>query len=608
MATKSLTFDIYGRDKNASKTMRKVGDEADTVGDRFKRFGVVAAAGLAVAAGAAIKFGADSVRAYADAEESQNRLAFAYEQFPALADTNIEAMRRLNSELAKKTRYDDDAFAVGQAQLAQYGLTGQQIMDLTPLLADYAGKTGKDLPSAAEDLGKALLGQGRALKDIGIDFQDTGSVAGNFDAIMQGLRDQVGGFAEKDATTAAGKLENLGNRFGEVQEAVGEKLIGPLSNVMDELEKSGSVEKMGDALAGVVQGFTDLEKKTGWFSDFIDDMSEFGDFVDDLTAAGDALGSGNFDKMSEWAGKEFGQGGLMGEIFGGEWFKNPPLPPLPASMQKMFDDTKVVTESGVEGVRTGMGGGFSRMGVDVDVFRAATGEKIGGTWTDADGRTREGMGLVAASTGTGLLDTMGRILGFSGLVGPQFGIAWAGADAATAGGWGNIERSTGAGVGRVGAKVGEIPGIVQAPFSNAGSWLFGAGEDIVSGLINGLRGMIGDAAATAARLAAATVKAAKDALGIHSPSRVFAEIGMNVGAGFDKGLEASMRNTRATVEGLVAAPVSLAVGGHSAASSALGAGSTVVYESHVHMQPMRDPDPSVTAAIYGREFGRAVAR
>lgn len=557
MATKSLTFDIYGRDKNASKTMRKVGGEADDVGARFKRFGVVAAAGLAVAAGAAIKFGADSVRAYAEAEEAQNRLAFAYEQFPALADVNIDAMRRLNTEMAKKTRYDDDAYALGQAQLAQYGLTGQQIMELTPLLADYAGKTGKDLPTAAEDLGKALLGQGRALKDIGIDFQDTGSVAGNFDAIMRGLRDQVGGFAEQDAQTAAGKLDNLKNRFGELQEAVGEKLIGPLTDAMDELEDSGGVEKLGDALAGVVQGFTDLEKSTGWLGDFLDEMSEFGDFVDDIQAAVDALGSGNFDKMSEWAGDEFGEGGLMGQIFGGEWFKNPPVPPLPASMQKMFDDTKVVTDTGVESVRTGMGGGFSRMGVDIDVFRAATGEKFGGTWSDADGRTRAGIGAMAASTGSGLLDAMGRILGFSGQVGPQFGTAWAGADAATVGGWGNIERSTGAGVGKVGAKAGEIGAAVRAPFSGAASWLFGAGEDIVSGLINGLRGMIGDAANTAANLAAATVKAAKDALGIKSPSRVFAEIGMNVGAGFDQGMEKSMANAYSSMEALAAPPVAL---------------------------------------------------
>ena len=600
MATKSLTFDIFGRDRGASKTMDKVGRSANEVGKGFKQAGIGVSLGIAAASAAIAKFAIDSVKAFAEAEESQNRLAFAYEQFPALADTNIDAMRRLNTELAKKTRYDDDAYAVGQAQLAQYGLTGQQIMDLTPLLADYAGKTGKDLPSAAQDLGKALLGQGRALKDIGIDFQDTGSVAGNFDAIMQGLRGQVGGFAEKDAQTAAGKLDILNHKFGEMQEAVGEKLIGPLGAVMDELDESGAVEDMGTALGDVVQGFADLEKKTGWLGDFAEDMAGFGDMVDDIERLGDAFGSGDFDKMSEWAGGEFGEGGLMGSIFGGEWFKNPPLPPLPESMRGMFEETKAVTETGMDGVKTGMGGGFSAMGMDIDAFRSATGEKIGGTWTDADGRTRSGVGVVASSTGTGLLDVLGRVLGFSGQVGPQFGSAWSGADSATAGGWGNIERTTGAGVGRVGAKVGEIPGVVKSPFGNAGSWLAGAGENIVDGLIGGIRGMIGEAARTAANLAAATVKAAKDALGIHSPSTVFRDIGMNVGAGYDEGLEAAMASSHAKIEALVM-PASIP-------QSAAPTGDSITnHNLTVHMQPIRDNDPITTATILGREYGRAAA-
>ena len=44
----------------------------------------------------------------------------------------------------------------------QFGLTGKQIEDLLPLVADYAAKTGKDLPDAATTLGKALLGNTRA--------------------------------------------------------------------------------------------------------------------------------------------------------------------------------------------------------------------------------------------------------------------------------------------------------------------------------------------------------------------------------------------------------------------------------------------------------------
>ena len=615
MATKSLTFDVYGRDRGASSTIRGVRNEAEGAGSAFRRAGPMIAAGLVVAGAAAIKFGADSVQAYAEAEQAQNRLNFAYEKFPNLADVSLESLRALNEEMAKKTRYDDDAFAVAQAQLAQYELTGQQLTDLTPLLADYAGKTGKDLPAAAEDLGKALLGQGRALKDIGIDFEDTGSVAGNFDAIMQGLRGQVGGFAEQDATTAAGKLDILSNKFGEMQEAVGDDLIDPLVNVMDELEKSGAVENMGTALGDVVQGFADLEAKTGWLGDFAEDMAGFSGMIDDIERWGKALGNiGNADERENFATDQIERGGLLGDYlqfardFGDDW-------------ARMWGTAQENTRTGVDGVRGGMGGGLSLMSGDLSVFQSATGEKFGSTWTDANGRTQTGMAGVASATGVGLTDAFGRIVGFSGQVGPQFGTAWAGADGATGTGWNNIVNSTGSGVGRVGAKVGEIPGVVKAPFSGAGSWLASAGESIVEGLIGGIRSMIG-----AAGRAASDVMSTIAGFIPHSPAKWgpfsgsgwqavadggaalreqfmggFADIDTDIGAGFDVAIEQAMDKSHATVEALVSPSVASRVASQAAQTS------TTNIENHFHMQPIRDNDPVTTATIMGREFARRAA-
>lgn len=237
---KTLSFDIYGKDKNASKTMRDVGKSADSLGKRMSKVGAGIAAGLAVAGAAAIAFGVDSVKAFAEAEKSQNDLRFALEKFPKAADTNIKALGKLNTALMKKTRFDDDAIASAQSVLLQYELTGKQLEELSPLLLDFAAKTGQDLPAAAEALGKALLGQGRALKDVGIDFVDTGTVAGNFDQIVAGLRQQVGGFAEQDAQTASGKLEQLRNRFGEVQEKIGAALMPTLMEFADWLEGDGA--------------------------------------------------------------------------------------------------------------------------------------------------------------------------------------------------------------------------------------------------------------------------------------------------------------------------------------------------------------------------------
>ena len=239
MTEKTIKLLLVGEDKSASTTLKGVGDEAEKAGGKFDGMSVAAGAALVAASAAVIDFGKASVESFRDADKSQRELEDAYRRFPAVADVPIDKLRELNQAIQDKTGADADDIASGQAVMAQYGLTGQQIADLTPLLDDYAVKTGKDLPSAAEDLGKAMLGQGRALKDVGIDFNDTGSVAGNFEQVMGGLRTQVGGFAEGEASSAEGKLRQLETNFGDVQEAVGEQLLPVLI-------------ALGDGLLGVI--------------------------------------------------------------------------------------------------------------------------------------------------------------------------------------------------------------------------------------------------------------------------------------------------------------------------------------------------------------------
>ncbi len=233
MADKTIKFLLVGEDKSASKTLRDVGDSADKTRTKLDGIGQVAAGSLLAdfardAGQAIVEFGKDSVGAYMEAQASQRQLEDAYARFPAVVDVPIAKMRELNDAIQAKTGADADDLAASQATLAQYGLTGQQIAQLTPLLDDYAVKTGKDLPSAAEDLGKAMLGQGKALKGVGIDFADAGSVGANFDQVMGGLRTQVGGFAESEAGSAEGALRKLKTEFGDVQESVGEELLPAL--------------------------------------------------------------------------------------------------------------------------------------------------------------------------------------------------------------------------------------------------------------------------------------------------------------------------------------------------------------------------------------------
>jgi len=225
----TLRNEIVATDR-ASGVFSKVAKNLDGLEKKHASFGRTVASALSVAAVTA--FGVSSVKAFAEAEKSQAKLELAYRKFPALANANIEALRDLNQALQDKTGADADQLASAQAVLAQFNLTGQEIQKLTPLLVDYATVTGQDVNSAAESLGKALMGNARALKAVGVDFKATGNTADDVATIMGKLQEKVGGAGDAFGQTTAGKLEIARASFEDLQEEIGEALVPALTGLV----------------------------------------------------------------------------------------------------------------------------------------------------------------------------------------------------------------------------------------------------------------------------------------------------------------------------------------------------------------------------------------
>ena len=241
--TEMLRLVITADADQAVKKIKQLGGVSDSaakstddLGKSSKQTGLLMKAGLVAGATAAayamVRFGASSVKAAAEAEQAQMRLDDAFAKFPKLADSSADALRGLNTEMQRKTRFDDDALASGQAILAQFDLTGKQLEEVTPLVADYAAKMGLDIPQASTNLGKALLGNMKALKSLGIDYKVTGDATADYANITALMAEKVGGFAEKEGKTAAGQLAILNNQFGELQETVGKALLPALSGLV----------------------------------------------------------------------------------------------------------------------------------------------------------------------------------------------------------------------------------------------------------------------------------------------------------------------------------------------------------------------------------------
>lgn len=115
--------------------------------------------------------------------------------------------------------------------------------------------------------------------------------------------------------------------------------------------------------------------------------------------------------------------------------------------------------------------------------------------------------------------------------------AWNAVKGLASSAWNGITNAVSNGVNNVANTVNGIGGKIKDAFSNAGSWLVSAGNNIIQGLINGIKGAIGNAVAAVKGAASNIVNAAKSALGIHSPSRVFRdEVGKMIPAGLGVGV------------------------------------------------------------------------
>ena len=242
-------------DKLASVSERQL-NRAKTSTEKWSA-GLVRGGAIAIGAGAVI--GAALLKTAEEAGKADAAVAAletALKRNAATAGTAAEPYRKLASALQQKTQFDDESILSGETVLVQMGATRDQITRLTPLVLDYAQRTGKEVPAAARDFGKALNGTTVSLKKAGIFVDETAYKQDRFKAIMDAASKAVGGQAEAYGKTFPGQLAILKNSFNEVQEGIGrgvipvlQTLITPVQNVTHAFE--GMSPKVQAAIGSV---------------------------------------------------------------------------------------------------------------------------------------------------------------------------------------------------------------------------------------------------------------------------------------------------------------------------------------------------------------------
>lgn len=189
-----------------------------------------------VAVGAAVvKFGADSITAYRESEAVLAQLQNTISRSPLLIGETTAAFQKQATALQNLTGFQDEEVLAADTVLARFKLTGDQIRETIPLVLDYARASGKDVPSAAVAVGKALLGNTRALKELGISYTSTGDASKDLANIQDLLAQKVGGAAEAFGKTAQGQVAIFGAKLDDVQETIGRALIPVVNQLVSAL-------------------------------------------------------------------------------------------------------------------------------------------------------------------------------------------------------------------------------------------------------------------------------------------------------------------------------------------------------------------------------------
>ena len=135
--------------------------------------------------------------------------------------------------------------------------------------------------------------------------------------------------------------------------------------------------------------------------------------------------------------------------------------------------------------------------------------------------------------------------------------------------WNGIKNAVTDKVKEVANVVGGIKDKVMGALKGIGSWLKSAGGDLIRGLWNGIKDIGGWLHGKIKGFFDGAVGWAKDILGIHSPSRRFAELGVYVGQGFGNGIDSMAGQVAASARGLGQAAIDavdgmpdLAIGAH----------------------------------------------
>ena len=220
----------------------------------------------------------DLADAYAVQEVAETKLATVMQQRMGATDAEIQSIKELASAQQEIGVIGDEVQLSGAQQIATFLNEKASLETLIPamnnLLAQQKGlnaSTG-DAVSVGNMLGKVMMGEVGALKEVGITFSEAeanvlkyGTEQERAAMLAQVIQNNVGNMNAELAATDSGKQQQLVNTLGDMKEQIGGLVNGALPFVTMAAQASQALAAVSTLIAGIKTLTTTLYASTKAF-------------------------------------------------------------------------------------------------------------------------------------------------------------------------------------------------------------------------------------------------------------------------------------------------------------------------------------------------------
>ena len=231
--SRTLKLSILAETKDLVAGLNTASKETQSFGDKATEFGKKAALAFAVAGTAALAFAADAVKAAAQDQLAQEKLAETIKATTNATAAQIAGVEEYITATSIAIGVTDDELRPAFSRLVRSTSDVEQAQRLLNLALDLSAAIGKPVETVANALGKAYDGNTTALAKLGLGLDANLLKSKDNEAIIKSLETTYGNFAEGAAETAAKKFERIKIATDEAKESIGAALLPVVERLAD---------------------------------------------------------------------------------------------------------------------------------------------------------------------------------------------------------------------------------------------------------------------------------------------------------------------------------------------------------------------------------------